>query len=110
MFTACGEIQRIMRGRVPPPGALHEATLVHYDIRSANATGRTELHRFLSGRIVERDTKEGRKRYRYPGLLWTGGEWIGQSVILLEPDLADHLISKLQELRIRYSLRTVYVE
>ena len=99
-----------MRGRVPPGEALHEATIVHYDIRSTNTKARTLLQRFLSGRVDVKATREGRKKYRYPGLLWEGGEWIGQSVVLLEPDLADRMISKLQELRIRYSIRTVYVE
>ena len=99
-----------MRGRVPAEGALREATIIHYDIRSSHAASRTELQRFLSGRIVVTLTKQGRKKYRYPGLLWEGGEWLGQSVILLEPDLANRLIGKLQELRIRYSTRTVYVE
>ena len=63
-----------------------------------------------SGRVEFRATAKGRKTYRYPGLLAEGGEWICQSVLLLEPDLADRLIKRLQELRIRYSLRTVFVD
>lgn len=83
-----------------------EAMLVHYDIRRTNARSRTALNRFLSGRTEVRTAKT----YRYPGLVAEGAEWIGQSVFVLDPPLADRLIKRLQELRIRYRARTIYVE
>ena len=89
---------------------LREATLVHYDIRESNIRARRELSRFLSGRVDSKSTKSGRRTYRYPGLLSMGGRRIGQSVFLLEPDLADRLIKKLQELRVRYWTTTLYEE
>lgn len=89
---------------------LREATLVHYDIRASNARARSELSRFLAGRVESKATKSGRRTYRYPGLLASGGKRLGQSVYLFEPDLADRLIAKLQELRVRYSTWTLYVE
>ena len=85
---------------------IRQATLVPYDVRRANERSRTALNRFLFGRTEVRPSK----RYRYPGLVEEGAEWVGQSVFLLDPPLADRLIVKLQELRIRYRARTVYVE
>ena len=88
---------------------VQEATLVHYDIRRSNSAARTALNRFLFGRVDVKTVNGGSKTYRYPGLAEAGAEWIGQSVFLLEPDLADRLISKLRDLGVRHWARTVYV-
>jgi len=88
---------------------LREATLVHYDIRETNVRARTALNRFLFGRVDIKVVNGGRKRYRYPGLVPDAAEWVGQSVLLLDPDLADRVIAKLEELRAKRSVRTVYV-
>lgn len=85
---------------------LHEATLVHYDIRDTNAGAKSAVQRLLSGRVERRDGRA----YRYPGLAAEGALRVGQSVVLLDPDLADRLVAKLQEFRIRYTLMTVFVE
>ncbi len=85
---------------------IQEATLIHYDIRTANRRQRTALDRLLFGRTEVRASK----RYHYPGLVHEGAERVGQSVILLDPSTADRLIVKLQELHVRYRARTVYVE
>ena len=89
---------------------LEEATLVHYDIRRTNARARTALNRFLFGRVASSGANGGSKAYRYPGIVDAGAEWVGQSVFLLEPDLADRLIAKLRELRVLHWARTVYVQ
>jgi len=89
---------------------LEEATLVHYDIRRTNARARTALNRFLFGRVASGGVNGGSKTYRYPGIVDAAAEWVGQSVFLLEPDLADRLIAKLRELRVLHWARTVYVQ
>ncbi len=89
---------------------LQEATLVHYDIRRTNARARTALNRFLFGRVAVVGANGSSRRYRYPGIVEAGAEWVGQSVFLIEPDLADRLIAKLQELRVSFRVRTVYVQ
>ena len=88
---------------------IHEATLIHYDIRKTNVRARTALNRFLVGRVDTKMINGGRKRYRYPGLVPDEAEWVGQSVLLLDPDLADRVITKLDELRVKRSVRTIYV-
>jgi hypothetical protein len=88
---------------------LREAVLVHYDIRDADARARTALHRFVFGRTVVRDAHGAKRTYRYPGLVRDGATWIGQSVLLLPPDLADRLIAKMRTLRIQHSSQVVYV-
>ena len=87
---------------------LREVCLVHYDIEETNTRARTALNRFLFGRVEVRGSNGSSKTYRYPGLVTQGAEWIGQSVFIAEPDLADRLITKLQELGIRHWTRTVY--
>ncbi len=89
---------------------LQEATLVHYDIRRTNARARTALNRFLFGRVAVAGANGTSRTYRYPGIVEAGAEWVGQSVFLLEPDLADRLVAKLQELRVLYRTKTVYVQ
>lgn len=88
---------------------LREASLIHYDISEANVRARTALTRLLFGRVEVRAMNGSSKTYRYPGLVEEGAEWVGQSVFILEPDLADRLIAKLRELGIRHWARTVYV-
>ncbi len=78
---------------------IREITLVSYDIRAANGRAKVALNRFLFGR---KERRNGRM-YPYPGLVTEGARRVGQSVFLLEPDLADRLIAKLQELRVWYS-------
>ena len=98
-------------GERDTPGAtlgLREACLVHYDIEEGNVRARTALSRFLFGRVEVREWNGSSRTYRYPGLITQGAEWIGQSVLLAEPDLADRLIAKLRELGIRHWTRTVY--
>jgi len=85
---------------------LREATLVHYDIRDSKSGAKSAISRLLSGRT---EWRRG-KRDHYSGLGAEGARRIGQSVTLLDPDLAGRLIAKLQELRIRYSTLTVFVE
>ena len=85
---------------------LTEVTLIHYDVRDTNARAKTALDRFQRGRVEKRNGKT----YRYPGLVVEGARWVGQSVFLLEPDLASRLIAKLQELRVRYSTITMFME
>lgn len=85
---------------------LREASIVHYDIRRANSRARTVLNRFLFGRTEVRSSRT----YRYPGMIAEGAEWVGQSVFLLNPDLADRLTAKLQELHVRYRVRTIFIE
>ena len=87
---------------------LREACLVHYDVRETNVRARTALNRFLFGRTEERMSNGSSKTYRYPGLVTQGAEWVGQSVFIMEPDLADRLITKLRELGVRHWSRTVY--
>ena len=85
---------------------LTEATLVHYDVRDANARAKSALNRLLRGRV---ETRNGRT-YRYPGLVAEGARWVGQSVFLPEPEVADRLIVKLQDLRVRHTTITVFME
>ena len=87
---------------------LREVCLVHYDIQEANVRARTALNRFLFGRTEVRVSKGSSRTYRYPGLITQGAEWVGQSVFIAEPELADRLITKLRELAIRHWTRTVY--
>src|SRR5438093_9964142 len=87
---------------------LREACLVHYDIEEGNVRARTALSRFLFGRVEVRGSNGSSRTYRYPGLVTRGAEWIGQFVLLAEPDLADRLIARLRELGIRHWTRTVY--
>ncbi len=88
---------------------LHEATLIHYDVRETDASARTALNRFLYGRVDIKVVHGSRKTYRYPGLVSEAGDWVGQSVLLMDPDLADRVISKLAQLRVKHWIRTVYV-
>ena len=88
---------------------LHEATLIHYDVRETNVPVRTALNRFLYGRTDVKVVNGGRKTYRYPGIVSGAGDWIGQSVLLLDPDVADRVISRLTELRVKHWVRAVYV-
>lgn len=88
---------------------LREATLVHYDIDVANVPARTALNRFLFGRKDVKRVNGERRTYRYPGIVDAGAIWVGQSVFLLDPDLADRLIAQLRKLGIRHWARTVYV-
>jgi len=88
---------------------LHEATLIHYDVRERNVPVRTALNRFLYGRVDVKMVNGSRKTYRYPGVVSEAGDWVGQSVLLMDPDLADRVISKLTELRVKHWVRTVYV-
>lgn len=87
---------------------LREMCLVHYDISVANVRARTALNRFLFGRIEARQRNGASKTYRYPGLVEEGAEWVGQSVFVLEPDLADRLIGRLRELGVRHWWRAIY--
>jgi len=87
---------------------LREVCLIHYDVEEGDVRARTALNRFLFGRVEVRASNGSSKRYRYPGLVTQGAEWIGQSVFMAQPDLADRLISKLRELGIRHWTRTVY--
>jgi len=87
---------------------LREACLVHYDIEEGNVRARTALNRFLFGRVEVRGSNGSSRTYRYPGLVTQGAEWIGQSVFIAGPELADRLIMKLRELGIRHWTRTVY--
>ncbi len=88
---------------------LREATLIHYDVRETDVPARTALNRFLYGRVDVKVVNGSRKTYRYPGLVSGAGDWVGQSVLLMEPDLADRVISKLAGLRVKHWVRTVYV-
>ena len=87
---------------------LREVCLIHYDVKEGNVRARTALNRFLFGRVEVRGSNGASKTYRYPGLVTQGAEWIGQSVFMAQPDLADRLIAKLRELGIRHWTRTVY--
>ena len=87
---------------------LREMCLVHYDISEANTRARTALNRFLFGRVEVRELNGSSKTYRYPGLADEGAEWVGQSVFVLQPELADRLITKLRNLSIRHWWRTIY--
>ena len=87
---------------------LREMCLVHYDISEANTRARTALNRFLFGRTEIREVNGSSKTYRYPGLVGEGAEWVGQSVFVLEPDLAGRLIMRLRELSIRHWWRAIY--
>ena len=87
---------------------LKEMCLIHYDISEANTRARTALNRFLFGRVEVRVVDGSSKTYRYPGLAGEGAEWVGQSVFVLQPELADRLITKLRDLSIRHWWRTIY--
>ncbi len=87
---------------------LREMCLVHYDISEANLRARTAVNRFLFGRVETRRVDGVSKTYRYPGLVDEGAEWVGQSVFVLEPELADRLIVRLRDLGIRHWWRAIY--
>ena len=87
---------------------LREVTVVHFDLARAEAKKRWALHRFLHGRVDEKRVNGGRKCYRYPGLLHEGGIRLGQSVYLLEADLASRLIGRLRDLGIRHEWWDLY--
>lgn len=88
---------------------LRETILVHNDISQANVRDRTSLNRFLFGPTGAKASNGHVKPYHYPGLLELGAEWVGQSVFLLKPDLADRLITVRRKLGIRHWVRTIYV-
>ena len=88
---------------------LERATVVSFDIPSKESNKRNIVQNFLHGREETKNVNGKRKTYTYPGLLEEGGMRMGQSVLLLPPDLASRFIRKLSDLKIDHRSWNVLV-
>jgi hypothetical protein len=88
---------------------MKDATIVSYDIKKADAAARSAVERLVYGRRVEMRVNGSRKVYEYPGLVHEGARRLGQSVVIMEPDLASRLIMKLREHRVPFTIQDVAI-
>lgn len=78
-----------------------------YDVAKAENSIRSKVYRMVFGYSVENGQKG---RYRYPGYLdHPGSQYVGQSVLLLRPEVASRFTRRLTELGVTFSARAVYI-
>lgn len=88
-----------------------ERTLVSYDVHARRRTECSLVQQHVFGRTVSKMTREGRKRYRYPGLIAKPGvERLGQWVLMMREEEAETFTRFLAELRIPYRRERIWVE
>ncbi|MFQ5552921.1 MAG: hypothetical protein ACE5EW_04300 [Thermoplasmata archaeon] len=87
--------------------ALRERVLISYDVAKRENSTRAKVYRMVFGYKV----KNGRKGpYRYEGYLdRPGSRHIGQSVVLLRPEIAAEFTDRLRQLGVKFRSDTVYI-
>jgi len=83
----------------------HEAfeprVILQFDIRAVDQAIRRRVDRFLYGWRETKELTEGKRVYRYPGLVErTNGRHYGQSVVILSPEAADEAFYFLRGMKV----------
>jgi hypothetical protein len=92
-------------------GSMRRRILLSYDIDANSGSVRAKVSRMIFGSKVSRTYNGGTRTYRYGGILdHPDVRYVGQSVLLLPPSMAEWLAARLRALGVVFKQIVVYLE